>query len=153
MGAAKPQLSVGRRLVAERSPRFAALRIAEVLKQLVAFGAGSSVGLVSSHSLSRWFCHSELSIALGRAGPATHSSVKINKVCVCSELPQNDPFVDRSDMTAAAAIAVQFVPAKQIHDPRRDRHIHQVRWSNLHFSKYVSHGLEDLSAGSCGLPP
>ncbi|MEL4069907.1 hypothetical protein WKW50_07140 [Ochrobactrum sp. GPK 3] len=104
-------------LVAERSPRFAALRIAEVLKQLVAFGAGSSVGLVSSHSLSRWFCHSELSIALGRAGPATHSSVKINKVGVRAELPQNDGSVYGPDMAAAAAIAVKFVPAEQIHYP------------------------------------
>lgn len=149
---AEPELSRSG-LVAERSPHLAALRIAEVLKQLVAFGAGSSVGLVPSHSLSRWFCNPELCIALGCTGLAPHSRVQILEVGVRAKLSQNDGSVHRSDMTAATAIAVQFVPAKQIHYPSRSRHFLQEGRSYSHFSKYVSHGLEDLSAGSCGLPP
>src|SRR5690606_34016713 len=103
--------------------------------------------------LSRCLCYPELSIALGRAGVAPHSRVQIHEIGVRTELSQNDGSVYGPDMDASAAIAVKLVPAEQIHYPCRSRHFLQEGRSYSHFSKYVSHGLEDLSCGLCALPP
>ncbi|WP_371835819.1 hypothetical protein, partial [Ochrobactrum sp. C6C9] len=48
---AKPELSKGR-LVAKRTPRFAALRITVVLKKLAAFGCDGVLALISAHFIS-----------------------------------------------------------------------------------------------------